>query len=365
MTKFYARFLAFARQALSWWLAELIGMVPPHLKQKLTFARGQVVLIQNESGYGVLHRTGAVERSLGQLAADAPLSAASLAAAIGDARLARRTLRGKLPLVLRLPSDVALVTRLTLPATVKADLAQILRFEMDRRTPFSADDAFFSYDILPGGPAGKLPIVMTVVAKTAISELLARLAPLGIAIRQVTVAGASGLPVSGNLLPAQGVGNGRQRLITRFGVAAMILLVVGVLYSVWQDSEDVVSALRQDMANLRKTIEQVEATRSEIERLRAASDFLSERRRTSPTVTHMLADLTRVLPDDTWLTQLSMQDDKLQIAGYSAAAAGLIGKVMQSPTFHAAQFRSAVTQDASVGRERFEMIMTVSTGHQP
>lgn len=365
MTKFYARSLAFVRQALTWWLHELAGMVPSRLKQKLVFARGRVVLVQQDGGYAVLHCTGAAEKPLGQLAAGAPLSPASLTAAIGDARLARRTLGGKLPLVLRLPSNQALVTRLTLPATVKADLPQILRFEMDRRTPFSAEDAFFSYAILPGSPAGKLHVVMTVIAKAAMAEILTRLTPLGIAVRQVTVAGAPGLPVSGNLLPAEGAGNGRQLLIMRFAAAAMMLLVAGGLYSIWRDSEDAVAALRRDMADLRKTIEHVEATRSEIERLGAASDFLNERRRNSPTVTHMLADLTRVLPDDTWLTHLSMQDDKLQIAGYSAAAAGLIEKALQSPAFHAAQFRSAVTQDTAMGRERFEMVMTISADQRP
>lgn len=365
MTKLYARSLAFARQALTWWLGELIGMVPTRLKQKLTFARGQMILAQEDSGYAVLHCTGTTERPLGRLAADAPLSPASLTAAIGDARLARRALGGKLPLALRLPSNQALATRLTLPTAVKADLPQILRFEMDRRTPFSAEDAFFSYDILPGSPAGKLHVVMTVMAKAAIAEIMTRLAPLGVAVRQVTVAGASGLPVSGNLLPSEGTGNRRLRLIVRYGAAVLALLAAGGLYSIWQESEDTVAALRRDMADLRKTIEQVEANRSEIERLRAASAFLSKSRRSSPTVTHLLADLTRVLPDDTWLTQLGLQGDKLQIAGYSAAAAGLIEKVMQSPAFHAAQFRSAVTQDAAVGRERFEMVMTVSAGYRP
>lgn len=365
MTKLYARSLAFARQALTWWLGELIGMVPIRLKQKLTFARGQMVLALDDSGYAVLHCNGTTERPLGRLAADAPLSTASLTAAIGDARLARRTLGGKLPLVLRLPSDQALVTRLTLPTAVKADLPQILRFEMDRRTPFSAEDAFFSYAILPGNPAGKLHVVMTVMAKAAIAEILTRLAPLGVPVRQVTVAGTFGLPISGNLLPAEGTGNRRLRLIMRFGAAVFVFLVAGGLYSIWQEGEDTVATLRRDMANLRKTIEQVEANRSQIERLRAASAFLSERRRSSPTVTHLLADLTRVLPDNTWLTQLGLQDDKLQIAGYSTAAAGLIEKVTQSSAFHAAQFRSAVTQDTAVGRERFEMVMTVSAGRRP
>jgi general secretion pathway protein L len=179
MTKYYTRSLTFARQAMDWWLGELLGMVPSRLRQLLSFARSQIVLAQDATGYEILLCSGATTKPLGRLAADASLSAASLTAAIGDARIVRRILRGKLPLVLRLPQNTALITRLTLPATVKADLPQILKFEMDRRTPFAADDAVFAYDILPGSAPGKLDIVLTVMPKAAVSELLSRLAPLG------------------------------------------------------------------------------------------------------------------------------------------------------------------------------------------
>lgn len=365
MTKFYDRSLAFSRQALDWWFGELIGMVPARIRQGLTFARSHIILAPDDAGYAVLYCSGATTRPLGRIPADALLSPVSLTAAIGDAGLARCTLRGKLPLILRLPASKALVTRLSLPAAVKADLPQILRFEMDRRTPFPADSAFFSYDILTGGAAGKITVVMTVMAKVAVTELLTRLAPLGVPVRQVTVAGSADRPVSGNLLPSEKTGNGKLRLALRLGTLGVVLAIATGLYSMWQDSEAAVAALRQEMARLRKTVEQVEATRAEIDRLQAASTFLSDRRRNSLTATHMLADLTRVLPDDTWLMQLGMNDDKLQIAGYSAAAAGLIEKVMQSPAFRAPQFRSAVTQDAAIGRERFELVMTISTGGQP
>jgi general secretion pathway protein L len=365
MTKLSARSLAFARQALDWWLGELIGMVPTRIRQKLTFARSHIVLAPDDAGYAVLYCSGATTRPLGRIPADAPMSPVSLTAAIGDAGLVRRTLRAKLPLILRLPASKALVTRLSLPAAVKADLPQILRFEMDRRTPFSAESAFFSYDILPDGAAGKITVVMTVIAKVAVTELLTRLAPLGVPIRQVTVAGSADKPVSGNLLPAEKTGNGKLRLALRLGTLGVVLTVAAGLYSMWQDSEAAVAALRQEMARLRKTVEQVEATRVEIDRLQTASAFLSDRRRNSLTATHMLADLTRMLPDDTWLLQLSMTDDKLQVAGYSAAAAGLIEKVMHSPAFRTPQFRSAVTQDAAIGRERFELVMTISAGNHP
>lgn len=364
MTKFYARSLHLTLQLLRWWWAELAGMVPVRVRGLLECRRSQLVLVQDGEGYALLLCGRAATKPVGRLGADAPLTPATLEAAIGDVRLARRVMRGALPLVLRLPAGTALVTKLTLPVAVKADLPQILRHEMDRRTPFSANDAYFSYDVTANAAPGKMDIVLTVIARATVTEALSRFAALGVAIRQVTVAGHD-MQASGNLLPVETAGTGKLRMALRLAAVAAVLATVGGLYSILQEGSETVSALRQDMARLRNIAEQVETARAEIDRLQAASAFLGNRRRGSLAATQMLSELTDVLPDDTWLVQLSVHDDKLQIAGYSAAAAGLIEKVMQSPAFRAPQFRSAVTQDASVGRERFEMVMTIAPGARP
>jgi general secretion pathway protein L len=358
--------LAFARQALNWWLAELADMVPARLKQVLTPARSHLILAQTAEGFEIIHSSGAAMRGLGLLSTAEPLSAERLAKVIADPAMVHRLVRGNLPVMLRLPASKALFARLSLPAAVKADLPQILGFELDRRTPFSIDTAYFSYRVAADSPAGKLNVILTVVPKTVVVDALSEAARLGLKPQYVTVAAISGdEPASGNLLPAAAPRRGPLRLALRMGAAAAAAALAAALYFVWQDSEQTLAALRQEMVGLRRTVAQVEAAQAEMERLQAASAFLAERRREVLPVTRLLGELTHVLPDNTWLVQLSMSEDKLQLTGYSSAAAGLIQQVTTSAAFRAPQFRSAVMQDSAVGRERFELMLTVSGAGQP
>lgn len=360
MTRLPPQLIAVVRQALDWWLSELAGMIPEQVKRILKPARSHIILALRSDGLAVLYSASGETKDIAFLPVGDTWSPESLTAAIPEPRIRRQILRDSLPVALHVSARKALLVRMTLPAAIKTDLARVLQFEMDRRTPFSVENAYFTHRVLPGSPDGKLNILMTVVAKATVTEALDAIASLKLKPRCVMVEATDGQPASGNLLPGAERDTDRLRLPLRIAAATGVLMLVAGLYTVWRDSEHAVAVLRRDMASLRQTVEQVETARKEIERLKTASAFLAERRRTSVPVTAMLAELTRVMPDDTWLTQLSMTDDKLQLSGYSAAAASLIRQVTQSPAFRAPQFRSAVTQDAAVGRERFELVVSVA-----
>ncbi len=72
-------------------------------------------------------------------------------------------------------------------------------------------------------------------------------------------------------------------------------------------------------------------------------------------MTQLLDDMTRIIPDDTWVNRVDFSDGEIQLQGQSGAAAGLIGLIEASPTFHNARFRSPVTQIARTSQERFHL----------
>src|SRR5262249_14739771 len=49
------------------------------------------------------------------------------------------------PSILRLAEDDVLSKTITLPLAAERDLSQVLAFEMDRETPFTAGDVFWTY----------------------------------------------------------------------------------------------------------------------------------------------------------------------------------------------------------------------------
>jgi general secretion pathway protein L len=69
----------------------------------------------------------------------------------------------------------------------------------------------------------------------------------------------------------------------------------------------------------------------------------------------ILAEITRVVPDQAYLSQLDWRDGTLQLEGLAAAATSLVGLLDSSPMFGAPQFRSPVTPDRRTELERFHV----------
>ena len=69
----------------------------------------------------------------------------------------------------------------------------------------------------------------------------------------------------------------------------------------------------------------------------------------------MLNEVTRLLPDDTWVVQFSRRDDQLTLSGFSAKASALIGLLEQSDLLADVRFRSPVNLDPRLQLERFNL----------
>jgi general secretion pathway protein L len=64
-------------------------------------------------------------------------------------------------------------------------------------------------------------------------------------------------------------------------------------------------------------------------------------------------ELTRVLPDHAWVTDVTVSDGRLTFAGFSTAAAALLPLVEASPLFDRPSFASPVVKSPVSGAERF------------
>ena len=74
----------------------------------------------------------------------------------------------------------------------------------------------------------------------------------------------------------------------------------------------------------------------------------------------MLAAATRVLPDDSYLTEMQLQQRKLTMSGRSAAAARLIGAMSADSEFHNPAFAAPVTRIEALRQEIFTIVTEVA-----
>ena len=93
----------------------------------------------------------------------------------------------------------------------------------------------------------------------------------------------------------------------------------------------------------------------EIQRLRERLDFAVNEKRMRTQLLEVLAEVTRLLPDDTWLMELEVTGNEVQMRGETSNAAQLVGLFESSKRLRNARFRSPVTQVPGGQRERFHL----------
>jgi len=105
------------------------------------------------------------------------------------------------------------------------------------------------------------------------------------------------------------------------------------------DAQVLAKAARASLQKRQAGIERIEKIRQE--------------KKTTASLVRVWAELTHLLPDTAWLTDLSAKGDDLTISGFSTSAAELIQPIDASPLFSAPEFASPVVKVPGQDGEHF------------
>ncbi|MGH7087719.1 MAG: PilN domain-containing protein, partial [Stellaceae bacterium] len=79
-----------------------------------------------------------------------------------------------------------------------------------------------------------------------------------------------------------------------------------------------------------------------------------------PPLVAVLADLTKAVPDGSWLKSLNIAGQELAIAGLSPSAAGVALALEASHRFANVRFRAPIMREPQTGLERFQLSATLA-----
>ncbi len=366
MTDLAARLIAVIGGFFAWWFKELAGLVPARLRGALE-GSAQAALFDLSGPEIVLSRlSGRSWRELGRVD---PQGLNEPAQARAFARLIKKAKLDQLDVVLRLPASTALRKTLSLPLAAEENLRQVLTFEMDRHTPFSADEVYFDYRVRTrNAETGRMEVELVTVPRKVMDERCERAAAWGVVPDVVDIGGEDrgGEDASEgiNLLPADDGVNGGRRVggLSLFLAAVAAALIAVAVYLPLEAQQREMQAFSAALTKAKAEAGAAMDLRREIDRLVEESQFLVTRKQKSVKATEVLDELTRILPDGTWLRQFKIKDRELRISGFSQAASNLIGLIEQSAMFENARFTSPVTQDRREGLERFNIAADLAQG---
>jgi general secretion pathway protein L len=344
-----------------WWGGELAACLPTRLRERFGRTRQRLVVDISEVGARFIYQRGRESFPLGEVS----ISLADLAGQrdAGQreavARIVRKAGLRSAEVVLRVPREKVLRRLVDLPSAAAENLSEVLGFEMDRHTPFKADEVYFDYRFEGSDPERKRIKIDLVVVPRAVADQATRLvASWGIEPDQLSGGDEPENDAQPfNLLPpgaARTRGALSRRMIAVLAVLACVLLAVA-LYLPLKQKQEVLAAAEAQLAQVRAGAVQADTLKKRVDEMLERGRFVVGRKRSEHTTTELLDEVTRLLPDHTWVLKFGLRNGRLTLSGFSAKPSSLIGLLEQSDMLTEVRFSSPVTMDQKIGLERFNL----------
>lgn len=330
---------------LRFWRQQLLACLPATAAERITAGVTPFILeVGNERAR--LYRDG---RQLGEIL---------LGSTVVDPSVAALLKPHEHPLSVSVPTEWVLNRTVALPAAAQENLRQVIGFELDRFTPFSAAQVYFDYHLnTRGGGADMLSVEVALVPRKRVDGWLDALRSAGIAVDTLS---AASLWDGANLLPPELRPKlNLKRLAQRMLPVALIIVLLGAAMALplWQKREIAISLQSKESA-LRSKAGEVIKLRENVDKEIKSLEAIRDQWQAFPPVLDVLQVLTNLLPDDTSLQRMEVKGNTLIINGTSSSASSLIGLLQNSPAFDAPHFLSPVTQQR--GKEVFNLSASIN-----
>jgi general secretion pathway protein L len=259
-------------------------------------------------------------------------------------------------LEIAMQSDQVLFRALDFPKQAAAFLDGMVRAQIDRVTPWPAEEVVYGLSAPEPTAHDRIALTLGATSKAKIRPLIDLAGSVGAA----SVTGLVAAPEAAAATPIRlferhiaGSGKGAvdvprllRRLMFGTGLTAAASLAIGSYVG---------SALDTQQQELQQQVTQRRAALRLNQGASSAEVLLAKRKQSSPSTVMALESLSRTLPDTTYVTELRVEGDKMQVVGLSQDAPSLIRLLEQSPQFNRATFFAPTTRSSEEQGERFHI----------
>ena len=316
------------------WLVEGLIQAWAAVEEQLS-PRRRLIMLRTADGYTLQNSDGQgqpVPLPLDLPVADIPAEAAAL---VKDSDID-----------IVLPAEELLVRALDpLPAQSKPYLDGIVRHQLERLTPWRANDVLYSYQVAPAATDDSRVIVTMAATTRALHrrrlEQLAALQPR--TVRLVYRNALEGKDVAIDVTASGGAPTLRTQQMRRTigwsaaGLFAFTIVAVMLLTILWQRTDAARETAEQEIIDLHAKRAAKGPVMKPGDRDVAA---ILERRQNTPYAVIALESLSEALPDDTFLTEFRIAENHVRMSGISRSVSQLVplleaAPALAEPTFFA------------------------------
>jgi general secretion pathway protein L len=340
-------------EVLRGWRAELAGFAREH-----AFWRSdpQATIVEF-AGTGIVVARGnsQSEREIQRLGDAQGLA---LAAARADASLFARDI------VLRLPQHEVLGANVWLPQANARTLRQALHFELERLSPVEPGQLYFDFaPVNHDKPANRVELALRIVRRAVVDDALRVCRGAGLGVAAIAFAGDA-RPADWRQFPVDQPAHWRL-LWRKWNLAVLgglaLALALAALLAWYGRNAAAQDMLTDQIAIAEQRAMAVSHIEQDIAQTNSRLGFLS-RQKQAPMLAGILAELSRILPDGTWLNEVEIGGNRVHIRGYSHGAADLVGVIDGSGSFANAQFGAPLVRNPAGNVEQFDLVFDLVRG---
>jgi general secretion pathway protein L len=262
---------------------------------------------------------------------------------------------------IRVEVDNSLIMRrnIRLPIASKSRLSEVIAYEMDRFSPFNIEDVYFHFTPAQAkGSQDWLHGDLIVAQKQRLDPWYEILSRQNTEIDGVTLVGDD-QPLS--LIPSNNpqLTSMDGKISTLLWLSVTVLLMAALISPIWQQ--------RQIAIELERAMQAAQVKASKIIRLQ---EQLSQRREAIGLVStvsqgylpvsEVLLELTRLIPEGSWTSQVTVLPDRVDLSGESDQASDLIPLLERSAIFEGVRFKSPLVKSRVSDKEKFDLTMKFS-----
>ena len=258
----------------------------------------------------------------------------------------------------QLPPGHVMACRLDFPGQAGDFLDGMIRAQVDRLTPWTVNDAVFGWSAPVTAANERIEVTFAATSKVKVQPLL----------RFLQTTDAASVAIFGNaaigaepavriklldkpLQSAVGSTLSIPRLLRTVLLGAGVAAAASLMIAAYLEN-----TMQSEQGDLQRQISQRRAAlRLDSNGAGSALGLLAKRKQTTPSSIMVLEAISRALPDSTYVTELRIEADKVQVVGMTQDAPSLIRLIEQSPQFTRATFFAPTTHAANEPGERFHI----------
>ncbi|MFK8026540.1 MAG: PilN domain-containing protein [Gammaproteobacteria bacterium] len=334
------------RENYDWWRSELAGMLPNLNIQ--SGSNSQVFSIELSMNGYQLNWHEADKQVASQSKFDSSDAVKKFNDVVGnDKNLSVSSC------TLRIASHLILSKEISLPSATEENLENVIAYEIDRYTPFKKEDVYFSVQVKDRDKKEKkINVLLNVVKKSLLDDVLKFAESCDLSIDNVFNADNDERIYFVDFLGNQQQ-NKKKNSLDRFLLIAMVILFITALalpigknYWVGKQLQERFTAKESEIAEVKELLAEYKAVKNNAELVEQLS-------LNNIKVMKLLNDLTKIIPNDTSLNRLSMEDGVVRIQGLSSEASKLLPLLDSANNFSAVRFVAPVSQSGDSNKEKF------------